>query len=565
MAEAGVQPGGWRELALVSGGLGILTVLMAAPLALHLGSVARLDNADTRFLIWNVAWVARTLIVDPLNVLDANIFYPHRGTLVYSESNLGAGVLAIPVYWATRNPYAAHNFVVLLSFVLSGIATYYLVRHLVGDRRAAALSAICFAFCPYVFSHLPHIHLLMTAGLPLSMLAFHRLADRPTPWRGATLGVVMGAQALFCGYYAVFVTLTVAFAVLVVAAMRRRWTNVRYWAAISVAALVAIAIGLLMFLPYMRLQRATGFRRPIEDARLWSAHWRSYLASSAYAHAWMLPIIRRWGEVLFPGFVPVLAGAAGFAIGCMTRRLREVSSVYGGLAVLAFWASLGPDAGLYSVLSSTIPAFSFMHAPSRFGLIVAFALSVLGGVSISALLARLDGPTRGSEDTRIRRAAHWRRASALAVVILGVAAAAELKVPLSFTPVPPVEPAYRALAELPRGPVIEIPFYSNRFASERTKYVLASTAHWMPLVNGYSSHTPRDFLENVQALSEFPSLDAFRILERSRVRYAVFHINVLDPAARQEVQTRLQAFDRYLERRYADDRIWLYEVVGFPE
>jgi hypothetical protein len=113
--------------------------------------------------------------------------------------------------------------------------------------------------------------------------------------------------------------------------------------------------------------------------------------------------------------------------------------------------------------------------------------------------------------------------------------------------------------------VIEIPFYSNRFASERTKYVLASTAHWMPLVNGYSSHTPRDFLENVQALSEFPSLDAFRILERSRVRYAVFHMNVLDPAARQEVQTRLQAFDRYLERRYADDRIWLYEVVGFPE
>ena len=113
----------WGELAIVVAAFGILTVFLIAPMALHLGSVGRLDNADTRMLIWNVAWVARTLIVDPLHVLDANIFYPHRGTLVYSESNLGAGVLAIPVYWATRNPYAAHNFVVLLTFVLSGTAT----------------------------------------------------------------------------------------------------------------------------------------------------------------------------------------------------------------------------------------------------------------------------------------------------------------------------------------------------------------------------------------------------------------------------------------------------------
>lgn len=118
----------------------LLTVLLTLPLTLQLGSAARLDNADTRLLIWNVAWVARTLVVDPFHVFDANIFYPHRGTLAYSESNLGAGALAIPVYWATGNPYAAHNFVVLLSFVLCGFSTYYLVRYLVADRRAAAIA-----------------------------------------------------------------------------------------------------------------------------------------------------------------------------------------------------------------------------------------------------------------------------------------------------------------------------------------------------------------------------------------------------------------------------------------
>src|SRR2546422_1662220 len=178
----------WEFVAVLAAAA-ILTVALTYPLAFRMGSIGRINTGDGQFSIWNVAWVARTLIVDPVHVYDANIFYPHRGTLAYSEANLGAGALAVPVYWWTRNPYAAHNFVMLLSFVLSATGTYYLVRYLTRSRRAAVISAICFAYCPFVFAHLPHIQLLMTAGLPFSMLAFHRLADSPTPGRGAALGL----------------------------------------------------------------------------------------------------------------------------------------------------------------------------------------------------------------------------------------------------------------------------------------------------------------------------------------------------------------------------------------
>ena len=556
---------GWRELTVVVLAFGILTVVLTSPLAFHLGTIGRADNADARLLIWNVAWVARTLVLDPLHVFDANIFYPHRGTLAYSESNLGAGILAIPVYWTTGNPHAAHNFAVLVSFVLSATCTYYLVRYLVADRRAAAVAAICFAYCPYVFAHLPHVHLLMTAGLPLGMLAFHRVADRPTPWRGAVLGLAMAAQALFCGYYAVFVVLTVGFSVLVVAVTRRRWTDARYWIAISTAAGVAMAIALPLFLPYLRLQRATGFSRPLDSARQWSADWRTYLASSAYAHAWMLPIIRRWTDVLFPGFVAVVSGAAGLWAGWQARgRLREVSILYGGLGALAFWASLGPGAGLYRVLYSSVPAFNLLHAPARFGVVVAFALSVLAGVSIAALLAKLEERVRAGSAAGLRSARDASRTPALAAVILTTAAVAELTVPLSFRPVPPIEPAYHVLATLPRGPVIEMPVYSTRFAFMRTQYMLSSTAHWMPLVDAYSSHIPQDFLDKTDALGAFPTREAFKLLERDRVKYAVFHMDLLTPEARDDVLVRLREFDRYLLRRYADDRIWLYEIVAYP-
>src|SRR5438034_11054910 len=131
-----------RELALVLAGATALTIVMTWPLAPRMGHIGRIDNGDGQFSIWNVAWVARTLVVDPGHVFDANIFYPHRGTLAYSESNLGAGILAMPAYWATRNPYAAHNSAVLIAFMLSAIGAFYLVRYLTADRRAAAVSAI---------------------------------------------------------------------------------------------------------------------------------------------------------------------------------------------------------------------------------------------------------------------------------------------------------------------------------------------------------------------------------------------------------------------------------------
>src|SRR5262249_23120824 len=113
-----------RELAAGVTIAAALAVVMAWPLAAEMGGGGRLDNGDGMFSIWNVSWVAHALITRSARVFDANIFYPHTGTLAYSESNLAAGALAVPVYWATRNPFAAHNSVVLMAFILSATGMF---------------------------------------------------------------------------------------------------------------------------------------------------------------------------------------------------------------------------------------------------------------------------------------------------------------------------------------------------------------------------------------------------------------------------------------------------------
>ena len=536
---------GWREAAAVLAVGTLLTIVVAYPIASNLGSVGRVNDADGQLSIWNVAWVARALVVNPAHVFDANIFYPHGSTLAFSENNLGAGALAVPAYWATRNPYAAHNFVVLLAFVLSATGTYYLVRHLTGDRRAAAVSAICFGFCPFAFAHLAHIQLELTAGLPFTMLAFHRLVDRPSFGRGVALGSVMAAQALCCGYYGVFAILLVGYAVLVVATMRRLWSSAAFWHALAAGAIVAIALVLPAFMPYAAIQRTTGFHRELDDARSFSANVSAYLASPTYAHAWMLRYLPPWREVVFPGFVATLFGIAGMWLGRGARRGENVA-LYGGGMLLALWASFGPAAGLYTVLYRTVPVFSLIRAPERFGVVVDLCLAVLAGIGIAAFLARV------------------RRAHLLAAVLVGVAFGESL-VPLEWPRALPVEPVYRILAAQPRGPVIEMPFYYPEVGLyQHAQYMLKSTAHWMPLVNGYSDYIPADFLANVRTLAPFPSRDAFKILEPLHVRYAVFHMYGYNTENRTDVTTRLKEFESYLRPLYVDDMLRLYEITGFP-
>jgi hypothetical protein len=535
---------GWREAAVVLLASAAAAVVLTFPLALRLGRVAR-DDADGRFSIWNVAWVAHALTTDPAHVFDANIFYPHTDTLAYSENNLGAGVLAIPVYVVTKNPYAAHNAVVLLAFLLAASGMYYLVRYLVDDRRAAAVSAIGFAFCPYVFAHMAHIQLLMTAGLPFSMLAFHRLADRPSASRGVALGAVMAAQALSCGYYGVFVVLMIAYASVVVAASRRLWTDRTYLSALAVAALSAIVIVAPAFLPYLAVGEG-GFHRNLASARFYAPNLSAYLASSSYAHAWMLDVIPQWrNEVAFPGFMLTLCGAAGVWVARTTRR-RELLAIYGGLTLLAFWASFGPAAGLYTALYYLVPGFGLLRAPGRFGVVVALGLAVLAGVAVARLLERIP------------------RATAIGCA-LAILTAAELKVPLNLPDAQPVEPVYRVLATLPRGAVIEMPFFYPAVGLfQHTKYMVASTAHWMPLVNGYSDYIPPDFYDHVMTLAPFPSRDAFKVLEPGRVRYAVFHMYGFNDENRRDVLARLKQFAPYLRPLYQDAATRLYEIVGFP-
>ncbi|HUU36036.1 MAG TPA: hypothetical protein VMW48_18350, partial [Vicinamibacterales bacterium] len=271
------------EAAAVLTGALLLTAALTYPLVPRIDRVGRVNTDDGRFSIWNVAWVADALIVHPSKLFDANIFFPAKRALAFSEANIGAGVIAIPAWGLTGNPHLAHNSVVVFAFLMACAGTYYLVRYLAASRQAAAVAAVLFAFCPFIFARTAHIQLLMTFGLPFSMLAFHRLVDQPRPTRAVVLGLALWVQALSCAYYGIFAGLMVGFGTAFFAVTRGLWRSPRYWALIALAAAVAIGLTAPFFLPYLEVQQE-GFTRTLDDSRQYSANAAAWLASSAWAH-----------------------------------------------------------------------------------------------------------------------------------------------------------------------------------------------------------------------------------------------------------------------------------------
>ena len=87
--------------------------------------------------MWTIAWDTHAFVHQPLSIFDANIFYPNRHSLAYSENLIGSAFFAAPVLWLTGNPVLAVNVVSLLSCVLCGLGAYVLGRR-VGLSPAAA-------------------------------------------------------------------------------------------------------------------------------------------------------------------------------------------------------------------------------------------------------------------------------------------------------------------------------------------------------------------------------------------------------------------------------------------
>ena len=157
----------------------LLTLILTHPLLFNLSTTVPNDIGDPLLNTWILAWDTHALLTDPLNLFQANIFYPLPNTLAYSEHLLSSALLATPFQLISSEPIVAYNLSLLLTFPLAAFGMYLLALHWTHHRGAAFAAGFIFAFAPYRFAAIAHLQLLTFQWLPYALLFLDKIINQP--------------------------------------------------------------------------------------------------------------------------------------------------------------------------------------------------------------------------------------------------------------------------------------------------------------------------------------------------------------------------------------------------
>jgi hypothetical protein len=155
----------------------VLTVAMTWPWVTHLRDAAS-DPGDPYFISWILWWDYHQTFHSPLNLFQANIFFPYRYTLAFSEHHYGIALFCFPLFALGLRPLTITGIATLVGFAFSGYGVFRLARTLTGSNGVAWVAGIVFAFIPYRFGQIPHLVYLFSGWIPLLLRPWFSSASR---------------------------------------------------------------------------------------------------------------------------------------------------------------------------------------------------------------------------------------------------------------------------------------------------------------------------------------------------------------------------------------------------
>jgi hypothetical protein len=556
----------------------LLTLAVTWPLALHWAErVPGWYVADNYEYLWKMWWFKHSLVDLKQSPLVApDIFYPQGFNLAHAELTPLHTLLGLPLTWAfgevvTYNTFAA------LSFVISGWATYLLVRGLTGREGPSLLAGTLFALVPYHTVRYGGILPLMSVeGIPVFFLGLQRwAATRHLRWGiVASAGFLLAAWA--SAYYGLGLALLGPLFLLVQLRGQPGLARDRSAWRLLAALLVAGAIGLLpLALPHWQLGRTNRLAIPLEEVDFWSASVTDYLLPPGLHPLWGSFVRQRLLSI--PAEYPQIALEFVLGLGWLTlifaalgarQASRSASRPYLWLTIFAAVLSFGPrlhlgrhalviptpdglSAGFnqlmdwigarlparesYQALATDgitfplpalllrwlLPVLQGLRAWNRFAAFVSFGAAVLAGLGCAAWLEREVAP-EGMGAQRARRRIQWAGAIVLALAVFELWPGLIPLQPIRPRPVDlwlAGQPGQFTIMELPLGSALSAPqMLYTRYHGKRTAFA-------------YGTYFPIWYRQTYPELADCPAADCLGRLREWDVRYVLLNREAMEPGS----------------------------------
>jgi hypothetical protein len=366
----------------------VLTLVMTWPWALHVRDYVS-DPGDPYLNGWTLWWDYYGTFHHPLSFFQANIFYPYKYSLAFSEHYYGIAVFFFPLFALGVRPLTIVSLATLLGFAYSGYGAFRLGRTLTGSTAVGWVTGLTFAFAPYRFGQLAHLGYLYAGWIPITLEALVLFARERSWKRAIWLGTAFLFNGLSCIHWLVLTIIPFGVSTIFLVYRHSLWRDRAFWLRAALTIGIAALILFPFLYPYTVVAKLYGFVRSPEETLGFSAEPVHWLVGSFRSKLWQgLNQSARTGErELFPGLLPVLFGAGALLLSSRSepsffwhrnppvkRFLPLLDAIAVAAAILSVLA-LGPDGFKLELFHHRVVS---IHEPGR-------ALTIL----IAALMVRV--------------------------------------------------------------------------------------------------------------------------------------------------------------------------------
>ncbi|WP_425553466.1 hypothetical protein [Dactylosporangium salmoneum] len=530
-----------HEWTLAALGSVLLAAAMTWPALQHPATTIPQDIWDPTLQAWQMSWAGHILTTDPLQLWQANAFYPNQYTYAFSDTLLGYA----PAGMIGSGPEAAivrYNIIFVLIFAFAFFGAYALARQLGAGRTGAAVAGAAFAYAPWRLGQAGHLHVLSIGGIALALAMLARghgfslrrgYEPEKRRWGWVLAGWLVAAWQISLGFgiglpfaYALLIAVLASAVTWGYKHLRNRGAGRRPfgWKLLFAnlgGGLVFVAVSAMMAYPYRQvLNQHQEAERSADIIGLFSPPLKglfisppeSWLWGDAYANA---RSTLGWAPemALLPGFFLYGLAFAGLFVSTWRLQHRILLGVgVVGTAMLAMGTN-GPGDGDfgYMALYRVLPGFEGIRTSGRLMVWVTLFLALLAAGAVSAFAERAVELFADRTQSDVGNQAGVWRIVTLIPLVLVLAEGIHQRGPNPTVPAAPV-----AMSTV-QGPVMVLPS-SELFDMN---VMLWSTDGFPKMVNGGSGFTPSNQEILRLNMEQFPDEATVTQLREMKIRTVV--------------------------------------------
>jgi hypothetical protein len=571
----------------------IATLVFFWPVVTRLSSYS--EGGDAMFNAWTLARDHHCLQFQGCpEFANGNIYFPNKYSMFYSETQLSAGFLTLPLHWMNQNPIFAYNVWTIASFFFAGWFMYLLAKRLSkGNEFVSVLAGLAFEFAPFKMAAVSHLQSLSIFYLPLAVLLVIRYME--TARKRYAIGLFATMTLLFYAswYQAVFALIGLAALVAILYGTKRLpWKQLKI---IGVAIIASVVMVVPLALQYMSFSKENNANFSLRDQVNLSSSLSDYIIPhngtilgkwyyennpGVIINSWNIDSFSYHGVVLYAIlFVLIILGVLLHRqairrkqkdLVAERKKLLIYVSAFATIAFLGLIISLGPLLKLEGEFTYTSPGsdlrvaiplpwlavdllapqMQFIRAIGRASVLVLFGLCCMLAL-VPLYLKQLN----------LKRYVQWGILALIALLMVVEIAPAHrvimsqnsyaynLEVPAVYERVKADKAidniiVLRSQADYPGAPI----------PVARAEDVLWAGYHNKNIFNGYSGYTPPRYFED---LADFTNLDASDVprMKKLGLRYVLIDKELSEGSPLAETARSL--FQRPV---YEDDRYVMFKM-----